>query len=116
MISMLAAFGAAANPRPFGEEVSFKASDIALHHVRTAKGEWAIYVQRVAQSEDQRTLFLIAILEANVDKEHVLTRRLELSGPASEFTSAAGRERVMAQIRNWIEITEGDGFLLISSA
>jgi hypothetical protein len=51
------------------------------------------------------------ILEQNVDEEHIRTRKLQMLAGASQLATCMGRDRVIKQIRHWIETTEGDGAL-----
>lgn len=85
--------------------------DIRLHDVDTSKGNWGIYVQSVVQSQDGASLFLTLILEQSIDDERVKTRHLKISVLTAELESAVGRIEILSQIRNWIEMTEGDSYL-----
>ncbi len=85
--------------------------DIGLHGVETTKGEWGIYVQSVVRAQHNDNLFLGIILEQSVDYERFRMRKLEMLVFAQELASPAGLERMLDHIRNWIDSTEGDGFL-----
>lgn len=89
--------------------------DIPLHEVDTAKGHWGIFVQSVVKAQNDN-IFLIMILEQRVDDERFRMRRLEMLILAAELISPAGRAAILRRIREWIEATEGDGYLdLVSS-
>ncbi len=88
-----------------------KREDIGLHDVETSKGNWGIYVQSVVKAQDNDNLFLAIILEQGVDNEHFRMRKLEVLVFAPELASPAGLAGILGHIRNWIDTTEGDGFL-----
>jgi hypothetical protein len=50
-------------------------------------------------------------LEQNIDEEHVETRRLEMMVFSPDLFNLEKRTRMIRQIQNWIENTEGDGSL-----
>ena|SRR5215467_14555251 len=93
--------------------VSVNPQDVRLHEVDTPKGDWGIFVQSVVDARNGENLFVTMILEQNVDDEHIRTRKLEMLVAASQLTTPSGRSRVLNQIRNWIETTEGDGALTV---
>jgi hypothetical protein len=88
-----------------------KPQDLNLHHVDTSKGEWGIFVQSVVEAQNGQNLFVTLILEQNIDDEHIRGRKLEMLVPASELLSPLGRTGILDQIRTWIEMTDGDGFI-----
>jgi hypothetical protein len=92
--------------------MSLKPQDVRLHQVDTSKGEWGVFVQSVVESRNGERLFLIIVLEQNIDDEHVRSRKLEMSVAASDLANPLGRTGLLNQIRNWIETTEGDGSLV----
>jgi len=81
--------------------------------VDTSKGHWGIFVQSVVESRKGENLFMTIILEQNVDEEHIRTRKLQMLAGASQLATCMGRDRVIKQIRQWIETTEGDGALTV---
>ena len=83
-----------------------------LEQVDTSKGEWGVFVQSVVELWDGEELFLLIVLEQNIDDEHVRSRKLEMSVAASNLANPSGRRSVLKQICNWIETTEGDGSLV----
>jgi hypothetical protein len=87
---------------------------VRLHRVDSSKGHWGIFVQSVVEASNAENLFVTVILERNIDDEHIESRKLTISVSASQLTSPLGREEVLAQIRNWIETTEGNGSLTIA--
>jgi hypothetical protein len=68
-------------------------------------------VQSVVESRKGENLFMTIILEQNVGEEHIRTRKLQMLAGASHLATCMGRDRVIKQIRQWIETTEGDGAL-----
>jgi len=54
------------------------------------------------------------ILEQNVDEEHIRTPKLQVLAGASQLATCTGRDRVIKQIRQWIETAEGDGALTVA--
>ena len=93
--------------------MSLDPRDVPLRHVDTSKGEWGIFVQSVVETWNGNNLFMTIILEQNIADERVRTRKLEMLVAASELASPSGRERVLNEIRQWIEAAEGDGSLTI---
>jgi len=92
-----------------------KPEDIGLHDVETFKGNWGTFVQSVVKAQGNDNLFLAIILEQNVDYERFRMRKLEILVFAPELARPAGLNGILGQIRNWIETTEGDGFLDLAS-
>jgi hypothetical protein len=91
--------------------MGLKPEDIHLHKIDTSKGHWGIFIQSIVRAQDTDSLFLKMILEQNIDDERVRMRRLEMRLLALELADSQHRDRVLGQIRNWIETTDGDGFL-----
>jgi hypothetical protein len=85
--------------------------DVRLDHVNTSKGDWGIFLQSVVEAQNGTNLFVTFILEQNIDDEHIRSRTLKILVPTAELESPSGRTGILNQIRNWIEMTEGDGFL-----
>lgn len=88
---------------------------VELHQVDSSKGHWGIYVQSVVEARNAENLFVTMVLERNLDDEHIESRKLAILVSASQLTNPSGLNEVLAQIRNWIETTEGDGSLTIAS-
>lgn len=86
-----------------------------VHQVDSSKGHWGIYVQSVVEARNAENLFVKTVLERNLDDEHIESRKLAILVSASQLTNPSGLNEVLAQIRNWIETTEGDGSLTIAS-
>ena len=84
---------------------------VPLHEVDTSKGRWGIFVQSIVEAVNGENLFVTIIFEQNIDDEHIKSRRLKMSVSALELASPSGRNGVLNQIREWIDTTEGDGFL-----
>lgn len=85
--------------------------EIRLHDVETSKGQWGIFVQSVVKAQDNDNLFLRILLEQNIDYEHIRMRTLNLLVFSRELASDAGLVGILDHIRNWINTTDGDGFL-----
>jgi hypothetical protein len=88
-----------------------KPEEIRLHDVDTSKGSWGVFVQSVVKAQGNDNLFLTIVLEQNMDDEHVRMRGLKLLVFSPELASDAGRAGILDEIRNWIDTTDGDGFL-----
>ena len=94
-----------------------KPEEVGLHDVDTSKGQWGIFVQSVVKAQDNDNLFLTIVLEQNIDDERIRMRRLDLLVFSAELASHAGLREVRDQICQWVEETDGDGFLdLVSKA
>jgi len=87
---------------------------VRLHRVDSSKGHWGIFVQSVVEARNAENLFVTMILERNINDEHIESRKLTISVSESQLTSPSGQNEVLAQIRNWVETTEGDGSLTIA--
>lgn len=83
--------------------------DIQLHDVNSSKGHWGIFVQSIVEEQKGENVFVTLILEQNIDDEHIRSRKLDILVSASQLASPQGRSKLLNQIRNWIETTEGDG-------
>lgn len=88
-----------------------KPEEIRLHDVDTSKGSCGVFVQSVVKAQGNDNLFLTIVLEQNMDDEHVSMRALKLLVFSPELASDAGRAGILDEIRNWIDTTDGDGFL-----
>lgn len=84
-----------------------------LNVLETSKGKWLIEVGSVAEAQGGESFLLKLSLETGVneDGERIRTRELGISIPASKLFQPDLLADVLQQIRNWIETTEGDGFL-----
>jgi hypothetical protein len=91
--------------------MKMKPQDVHLQSVDTSKGVWGIFVQSVVEPQNRENLFVALILEQNIDDEHIKSRKLKILVSASDLQSPSGLSGILNQIRTWIDITEGDGFL-----
>lgn len=94
-----------------GHPASMNPQDLRVPVVNTSKGHWGIYPQSVVESQNGQYIFITAILERNIDEEHIDSRKLDILVSASELTNPTGRIGILNEIRTWIETTEGDGVL-----
>ena len=68
-------------------------------------------MQSTVEAQNHDNLFLKIILEQGIDDERFRMRRLEVLIFAPELATSEGRTRILSRIRQWIEATEGDGYL-----
>ncbi|HWZ83360.1 MAG TPA: hypothetical protein VNW47_12075 [Terriglobales bacterium] len=87
--------------------------ELCLHQARltAAGGEWMVAVDSVMQTEDKANLLVNVILEQPLDEEHFTSRKLGLAVPASVILDPETCAEVIEQIQQWVDATEGDGFL-----
>ena len=87
--------------------------ELALHRARFAAstGEWLVVVDNVKQTQGRDNLLLNLILEQGIEEENLPSRRLGLELPAAVALDPETCAQVTDQIREWVETTEGDGFL-----
>jgi hypothetical protein len=95
--------------------MSLKAKDIDLHVLDTSKGRWGIFVQAAIDTEGNGNIFLKTILEQEINDEKIRMRTLEILVLELDLTNSIQRNKVLDQIRTWIDTTEGDGFLDLTS-
>ena len=81
--------------------------------VGSAKGTWIISVNAAVVVEGTDSLLLNLILEKGLrsPEDQALTRRLGMLVPAPVLKEFYLREGVACDIRQWLERTEGNGFL-----
>jgi hypothetical protein len=93
-----------------------KAEELPLHlsRIQTSQGGWLIAVQSIAEARVGGTLLLKLILEQSKDDEHFRTRELWMQVLAVKLYDPDLFANVVSRIRQWIETTEGDGFLELS--
>jgi hypothetical protein len=77
----------------------------------TGNGMWLIAVANVAETQSGKNLLLKLILDQSVDDQIPGSRELCLMAPAAVIFNAETSAQVIDRIRDWIEKTEGDGFL-----
>jgi hypothetical protein len=87
--------------------------ELCLHQARltASSGEWLVAVDSVMQTEDKANLLVNVILEQPLDEEHFTSRKLGLVVPASVILDPETCAEVIEQIQQWVDATEGDGFL-----
>ena len=88
-------------------------AELPLHLARmdTGNGVWLIAVASVMETQSGQNLLLKLILEQSVDDETLGSRELSLMAPAAVILDTETSGQVIDRIRDWIEKTEGDGFL-----
>jgi hypothetical protein len=77
----------------------------------TCKGPWLIRVNAVMAADDSANISLQLLLCKLNEDEPSDTRRLYAVVPASHLEIPQERVLIADQIRQWIESTEGNGFL-----
>ncbi len=87
--------------------------ELALHRARftASTGEWLVVVDNVKQTQGNDNLLLNLILEQGVEEELLPSRKLGLVFPAAVALDPETSAQVIDQIREWVETTDGDGFL-----
>jgi len=87
--------------------------ELPLHFAKmdTGSGVWLIAVANVMETQSGQNLLLKLILEQGVDDETFGSRELSVMAPAAVIRDAETSAQVIDRIRDWIEKTEGDGFL-----
>ena len=95
------------------QSMSVQPDELPLHlsRIETAKGQWLIAIDSVAEAQAAGTLLLKLVLEQSIDEERFRTRDLGVLVFASKLHDPNLFGDVLNQIRHWIETTEGDGFL-----
>jgi hypothetical protein len=88
-------------------------AELPLHlaKMETGNGVWLIAVASVMETQSGQNLLLKLILEQSVDEETLRSRELSLMAPAAVILDTETSAQVIERIRDWIEKTEGDGFL-----
>ena len=82
-----------------------------LAKMDTGNGVWLIAVAGVMETQSGQNLLLKLTLEQSVDEETLRSRELSLMAPAAVILDTETSGQVIDRIRDWIEKTEGDGFL-----
>ncbi|SRR6266403_3987045 len=88
-------------------------AELPLHLAKmdTGNGVWLIAVASVMETQSGQNLLLKLILDQCVDDETLASRELSLMAPAGVILDTETSAQVIDRIRDWIERTEGDGFL-----
>ncbi len=84
--------------------------------VDTENGQWLIIVENPTGTQSGESLLLNLTLEQSADEETFQSRELSLVAPAPLIFEAETSAQVIDRIREWLETTEGDGFLDIVRA
>jgi hypothetical protein len=87
--------------------------ELPLHLAKmdTGKGRWLIAVASVRETQGGQNLLLKLILEQSIDDESFTSRELGLMVSAAVILDPETCAQVVDRIQDWIETTEGDGFL-----
>jgi hypothetical protein len=87
--------------------------DLPLHFAKMdiGNGVWLIAVADVMETRSGQNLLLKLRLEQSVDDEIFGSRELSLMAPTAVILETETCAQVLDRIRDWIEKTEGDGFL-----
>jgi hypothetical protein len=99
----------------FGKELPMPilSEELPLHFAKmdTSSGMWLIAVANVRETQSGQNLLLKLRLEQSVDDEIFGSRELSVMAPAAVILEAETCAQVIDRIRDWIEKTEGNGFL-----
>lgn len=93
--------------------------NVPLHltRVETTSGECLIAVQSVAETEDHKKILLRLVLEqALEDGEEIVTRELGLITTSAELFEPEITSEIVERIREWLESSEGDGMLDLTTS
>jgi hypothetical protein len=74
--------------------------------INSRKGPWLTAVETVAETESDGQILIKRVLEQNIDEAH--SARV---AKAREARDPDGLPNITNRIPDWIESTEGDGFL-----
>lgn len=87
--------------------------ELWLHQARltAANGEWLVAVHNVTKTQGEDKLLLTLVLEQPVDEENVTSRKLGLIVSAAVIFDPETSPQIIDRMRDWIETTDGDGFL-----
>jgi len=77
----------------------------------TGNDVWLIAVANVMETQSGQNLLLKLTLEQRLDDETFRSRELSLMAPAALMFEAETSAQVIDRIRDWVEESEGDGFL-----
>ena len=95
-------------PRPHGPP---KQLPIDLEIIETSKGKWLIAVETIVETVADGNLLLKLILEQGIDDEHFRMRELGVKIKSIDARDTDHSAISLNRIRDWIESTEGDGFI-----
>jgi hypothetical protein len=96
---------------PFRPQAPPKKLPIDLSVIDTAKGRWLVAVQSIAETHSGRNLLLGIVLEQNIDEQTFRSRELGIAIGTHEAHDPDQCSLLLDGIREWIETTDGDGFL-----
>jgi hypothetical protein len=87
--------------------------ELPLHLAKMDTGNdvWLIAVANVTETQSRQNLLLKLTLEQTLDGETFRSRELSLMAPAALLFEAEASAQVIDRIRDWVEESEGDGFL-----
>jgi len=85
---------------------------IDLTTIHSSKGAWLIAVESVAETRADRNLLVNIVLEQAVDEgERFRVRSLGMLLPLRDAVDPDRSQNQVSQIRQWIDSTDGDGFV-----
>jgi hypothetical protein len=87
---------------------------IDLIRIESRKGTWLIAVEAAADTLADGSLLVKLVLEQTINNEEFLMRQLGLKVKAFEARNPDCVPDIARRIRDWIESTDGDGFLDMS--
>lgn len=79
--------------------------------VETSKGCWGLFIETVIDTQAGRNLLVRVILEQMIDNERFRMRNLEIIVNTRDAYDPDSAPQIANRIRQWIESTEGDGFI-----
>ena len=96
---------------PFRPQAPPKKLPIDLASIESRKGGWLVAIQSITETRGGCTLLLGMILEQSINEESFRMRRIEAMVDRSEANDPDKSTNLLERIQEWIETTEGYGFL-----
>jgi len=96
---------------PIRPHVPLKRLPIDLETVDTSKGSWLVAVASIVETIGDGNLLLKLILEQRIDDKRFRMRQVGIKVKAVDARDANRSAPLLDRIRNWIESSEGDGFI-----
>jgi hypothetical protein len=88
-------------------------AQVPIHNTKIDADDhaWLIAVVNIVEAQDGDNLLLKLVLETNINEEIPASRELSLMAPSALIFEPETCKEVVDRIRNWVETTDGDGFL-----